>query len=84
LAVAGRIFNLDLIRAVVLSAHDAGWTWMRESSRILNVKNLDDELEKFPALVFEPNILNKVVPPLKAMADFYRGVEKQSHPLLPS
>jgi hypothetical protein len=55
LAVTGRITDFGMLRALVLASQRVGWDLSLEESSILAVKNLANDLERFPALLFRAN-----------------------------
>jgi hypothetical protein len=73
LAIAGRITDFGMLRAIILSANDVGWVPLMDASKILRVRNLADEPEKFPALIFAPDSRSNTVLELDRIARFYAG-----------
>jgi hypothetical protein len=53
LSVTGRIGDLGMLRAFVLSAYEVGWVLVLSDSSMLKVKH-DGISERFPALLFQP------------------------------
>lgn len=71
LALTGRIKDFGWLKGVFLSALECGWVLSLEQSKILRVKDLDGNLEEFPALLFRPNELAGPTPTLEEVSAFY-------------
>ena len=54
LALSGRLGNFGSLRAVLIAARTSGWEMRLERSRILKVRTVLGEQERFPAILFVP------------------------------
>jgi hypothetical protein len=72
LAIAGRFANFGMLRALVLSASDAGWKPNLDASKIL-VVGMNSDVERFPAMMFDAAEKGSTAPDIEAVARFFCG-----------
>ena len=54
LALAGRIGGFGLLRALMVAARSVDWEISLKDSKILTVRNIVGDVERFPAILFSP------------------------------